>query len=178
MTVNRWRRARGLVGAAVTWGIVGALIGGAMFLARYQPWERDVSRWGRLLTNLAAFMGAGALWGSVCGLAFGLVLLRAGRNRHLHQLSSARLTLMGAVAGAAFPMLLYTPIVLMRGSFGAVPFYAMLTGISAVFGAVCARAIFALARRAPDAGAPQAILGAAPFVTDPEVPLATRDHVR
>ena len=66
-----WRRVRGLLGSAATWGTVGALIGAAMYVARYRPWLLDAIHWDRELSLLGAFMGGGALWGSVCGRRYG-----------------------------------------------------------------------------------------------------------
>src|SRR5262245_37188221 len=125
------RRLRGLFGIAVTWGAVGALIGASMFLVRYRPWSVGVTHWCRAVSAMGAFIGAGALWGSVCGLAFGVAVWTYGRRSSLQQMTARRFTFWGAVAGAAFPVLIYTPAVVMRGAFGAIPFFSMLMGMSA-----------------------------------------------
>lgn len=126
-----WRRVRGLLGSAATWGTVGALIGAALYVARFRPWPLSAIHWDRALSLLGAFMGGGALWGSVCGLAF-----------------------------------------------GAIPFFSMLAGMSAVAGAACARTIFALARRAPEPrnGAP--VLAASSPASLSAVPSATPERVQ
>lgn len=147
LRVKNWRLLRGLLGAAITWGAVGAMIGATMFVVRDRPWHVQSIHWQRAFVLLSMFMGSGALWGSMCGLAFGIAVWNLGRRSQLQQISALRFTIWGAVAGAAFPVLLYTPVVLMRGAYSAVPLYSMLAGISAVLGAVCGRAIFALARR-------------------------------
>jgi hypothetical protein len=144
-----WRRVRGLLGTALTWGAVGALIGASMFLVRYRPWSVSATHWDRALALMGGFIGGGALWGSVCGLAFGVAVVAHARRSSLHRMTARRFTVWGAVAGAAFPGLIYTPAVLMTGAFDAIPFFSMLTGASAIAGALCARAIFALACRAP-----------------------------
>lgn len=172
-----WTRVRGLLGSALTWGVVGAGVGTALFLVRFQPWQSSMD-WSRLLTRLAAFAGVGALWGSVCGLAFGVVIWSLGRRKGASTLSAAKLTLWGAIGGAAFPLLLYTPVVLSRGVYGLIPFYGMLTGVSALLGALCGRAIFSLAQRAPAQPAPPARLGASPLELDRDVRIDRRERVR
>lgn len=149
-----------------------------MFVARYRPWTLGAIHWGRTLTLLGAFLGGGALWGSVCGLAFGLVLWRAGRSRRFQQLSAPQLMLWGALGGAAFPVLLYTPVVLLRGAYGSIPFFGMLACISALVGAACGGAVFALAKRAPTSIGDQAMFGAPPLGRDVAMPIETRDRVR
>ena len=172
------RRVRGLLGTALTWGTVGALIGGSMFLVRYLPRPLSAIDWDRALVLMGAFVGGGALWGSVCGLAFGVAVWSLGRRSSFQQMSVRRFTLWGAVAGSVFPLLIYTPAVLMRGWFGAIPLFSMLTGISAMAGAVCARAIFALARRAPESGTLPAELVASPLETTPDALIARRERER
>ena len=127
----RWRLARGLFGTALTWGAVGAFIGAAMFVARYRPWPVSAMHGERFFRLLGAFLGGGALWGAVCGVAFGVAVWRLGRRGSLEQVSTRRVMLWGALAGAAFPLLIYTPVVL-RGAFGAIPFFATIAGVSAV----------------------------------------------
>jgi CDP-diglyceride synthetase len=134
--------------------------------------------WSRLLTRFAGFAGVGALWGSACGLAFGVVIWTMGRRKGASPLSAAKLTLWGAIGGAAFPLVLYTPVVLSRGVYGLIPFYGMLTGISALFGALCGRTIFSLAQRAPAPPVPPALTGASPFDLDHDVPIDRRERVR
>lgn len=173
-----WRRVRGLLGSAATWGTVGALIGAAMYVARYRPWPLGAIHWDRALSLMGAFMGGGALWGSVCGLAFGVAVWSLGRRSSFQQVSARRFTLWGAVAGAAFPLLIYTPVVVMRGAFDAIPFFSMIAGISAVAGAACARTIFALARRAPEPRNVAPVLAASSPASMSTVPPATPERVQ
>lgn len=161
----RWRLARGLFGTALTWGAVGALIGAGMFVARYRPWPVSAMHGERFFRLLGAFLGGAALWGAVCGVAFGVAVWRLGRRGSLEQVSTRRVMLWGALAGAAFPLLIYTPIVL-RGAFGAIPFFATIAGVSAVAGAAVARAVFALARRAPAATEPAELVAASMSTAD------------
>ncbi|WP_373059567.1 hypothetical protein [Gemmatimonas sp.] len=130
------------------------------------------------MIRFAAFAGAGALWGSVCGLAFGVVIWSMGRRKGASALSAAKLTLWGAIGGAAFPLLLYTPVVLSRGVYGLIPFYGMLAGISALLGALCGRAIFSLVHRAPASPVPPALLRASPLELDRDIPIDRRERVR
>ena len=172
-----WARVRGLLGSAMIWGVVGAGVGTAMFLVRFQPWQRSME-WSSLLTRFAAFAGAGVRWGSVCGLAFGIVIRSMGRRKGASALSASKLTLWGAMGGAAFPLLLYTPVVISRGAYGLIPFYGMLTGISALFGALCGRVIFSLAQRAPTSPVPPALLRESPLDIDLEGLVDRRERVR
>ncbi|MCC6243426.1 MAG: hypothetical protein IT353_11330 [Gemmatimonadaceae bacterium] len=172
-----WQRARGLLGSALTWGAVGAVVGTTVFVLRFQPWQSALSA-SRLLTRFAAFAGAGALWGAACGLAFGIVVVMMGRRRGMSSLSAATLTLWGAIGGAAFPLLLYTPVVLSRGAYGLIPLYGMLTGVSALLGALCGRAIFSLARRAPKSPIQAVLSGASPLDGDHHVAIHQRERVR
>lgn len=171
-----WPRIRGLLGSALIWSTVGASIGTAMFLVRFQPWRSSMN-WSQLLIRFAAFAGSGVLWGSVCGLAFGAVIWRVSTRRST-PLSARQLTVWGAIGGAAFPLLLYTPLVISRGAYGSVPFYGMLTGISACIGALCGRAIFSLATRAPASSDAPVLLGASPLDLDIEMVVNTGERVR
>jgi hypothetical protein len=171
------RRLRGLLGATNTWGAVGALVAATMFMVRYRPWSLSPEYWPRGTTLLGAFLAGGALWGSACGLAFGLVVWASARHRRFEQLSSRRFVLWGAVAGAAFPFLIYTPVVLLHGAFGAIPLYGTLTIVSAVLGAGLGRVVFAVAKRAPiSAGEPAALAGA-PGFSETDVRHASRERV-
>ena len=143
------RFLRGLLGAALTWGVVGAAVGAAMFFGRYQPWTLPLESWGRGFRLLGMFMGTGAAWGAACGLAFGLVVRAAAKHARFEELSAWRFVAWGALAGAAFPGLLYGAFVLRTGLYGAIPLYSTLTGISALLGAGLGRVILAVARRAP-----------------------------
>ena len=178
LLIQLWRRIRGLLGTALTWGAVGALVGALMFTVRYQPWSLPPERWERATTLLGMFLGAGGLWGAACGLAFGVVLLVAARRQRFDQLSAGRFMLWGAVAGAAFPLVIYTPIVLTRGGLGAIPLYSTLTAISALLGAGFGRIVFAIAKRAPSADRQPAALSDTSLSSKSEVPLATGERVR
>ncbi|MDQ8165146.1 MAG: hypothetical protein P3A28_05240 [Gemmatimonadota bacterium] len=149
-----------------------------MFTVRYQPWTIPAARWERATTLLGMFLGAGALWGAACGLAFGIVLWAAARRLRFEQLSSRRFMLWGAAAGAAFPLLIYTPVVLTRGGFAAIPLYATLTAFSALLGAGFGRVVFAIASRAPTSSTSPAALTDATFVPESDVPLTAADRVR
>ena len=178
LLIQSWRRIRGLLGTALTWGAVGALVGALIFTVRYQPWSTPPERWERAIRLLGMFLGAGGLWGAACGLAFGVVLLVAARRHRFDQLSAARFMLWGAVAGAAFPLAIYTPIVLTRGGLSAIPLYSTLTLISALLGAGFGRVVFAIAKRAPIDDRQPAALSDASLASESDVPLATGKRVR
>lgn len=146
-----WRRVRGLLGSVLTWGTVGAALGAAIFVLRFRPWSGTPIPAARLVSLSGTFLAGGAVWGAACGLAFGLAVWAIGRRREWAAISPRRFTFWGAVAGAAFPLLIYTPVVLWRGEFAAIPYFSMITGLSALTGAACARTVFAMVRRAPTA---------------------------
>jgi|GEM_PF-2449104 len=148
------RRIRGLVGSAFTWGAVGAFLGAAIYMgllaARLRVWPISASHWARLLTMFGVFSGTGAVWGAVCGLAFGGAVWRLGRRWSFEQLSTRMVVRWGAVAGAAFPVLIYTPAVLIRGAYRAIPLFSTIALLSAVVGAGCANTLVWMARRVPE----------------------------
>ena len=168
------RRLRGLIGTALTWGVVGVACSVVLFLSNYKAWPIDAVHWQRSLTILAGFLAGGALWGGASGVAFGLVLLSAVRRRGYQYLSSSRITAWGAIAGAAFPLLLYTPI-LLQGAQNVLPLYALVTGVSAIAGAVCARVSYALAQRAPVEASESIAAVSAPHELLTAMPLVIRE---
>lgn len=132
--------------------------------------------WSQLFVRFAAFAGSGALWGAVCGLAFGAAIWRMSK-RVGTSLSARQLTTWGAIGGAAFPLLLYMPLVISRGAYGSIPFYGMLTGISALVGALCGRAVFSLATRRSALSEPSVLLGVSSLGLNREVLVDTRERV-
>jgi hypothetical protein len=141
------RRVRGLVGTALTWGGVGALVGVGAFLAVFRPWPVNASTWVRTMELFVKWEGASVVWGVASGLAFGLVILMLERSRHWPQLSSARISAWGALAGGLFPALLSVGPLLGGAS---ATYFGLIVGASTLAGAAWARASFAIARRAPD----------------------------
>ena len=141
-----YRRIRGLVGTALTWGAVGAVVGVGAFLVVCRPWRPGAINWSRALELFRIWEGAAIMWGVACGLAFGLVILANERTRRFSQLSARRVTLWGALAGAAFPMLLSIRPILSGAS---VSYFGWIVGASAVAGALWARGAMAIARRVP-----------------------------
>jgi hypothetical protein len=140
------RRLKGLLGTALTWGVVGALAGVPVFVAIMRPWPLSLVRWDRFLSLFAKWEGMSALWGVICGLLFGLALLALERKNRLHELTPTRVAAWGAIAGGLFPAALTIRPLLG----GANPFY--FGGIilaSALTGAIWARMSVALARRVP-----------------------------
>ena len=140
------RRIRGLVGTALTWGAIGAVVGVGAFVVVSRPWPISAIRWERFLTQFARWEGASALWGIACGLAFSLVFLALERSRGLQQLSLNRVTAWGALAGAVFPALLSVRPLLGGAS---IAYFGGIVLASALAGAIWARLSVALARRAP-----------------------------
>jgi hypothetical protein len=173
-----FRRLRGLWGTALTWGATGALIAVVGYLVRV-PWPRVQVRFlDRLILQLMAFAGAGALWGSVCGLAFGLAILATARRARFEELGPKRFILWGALGGAAFPLLIYVPAVILRGRYAPVPLYSMLTAISALLGAGFGYIVFTMARRAPQSPTEMGVLGEGPLTGDLAVRQTASDLAR
>ncbi len=142
------RRVRGLVGTALTWGGMGLVAGVAVFIGVYRPWPLTADMFPRAIQLFLKWEAASFVWGVASGLSFGLVVLGLERTRRWSQLSRARITAWGAVAGGLFPTLLsIRPI--MAGS--SVTYFGLIIGASALAGAAWARASFAMARRVPDA---------------------------
>jgi hypothetical protein len=140
------RRVRGLVGTALIWGGIGALVGVGAFVAVFRPWPLNAETLPRALQLFAKWEAASLLWGVATGLTFGLVILALERTRRWSELSTARITTWGAVAGSLFPALLSIRP-LMSGS--SAVYFGLIIGGSALAGALWARASFALARRIP-----------------------------
>lgn len=145
----QWRKIKGLLGSAALWGSVGGAIGAAGYLTQFRVWPMQGFDWGRAFMQLGVFSGLGALWGAVCGVAFGLAVWRMGRRWSLESVSSWIFTAGGAIAGAAFPVLLYGSVVIARGIYSAIPFFGAIALVSAGLGGICSRALLAIARRTP-----------------------------
>lgn len=149
-------------------------MGVGAFLMRYRPWPLDASHWSRALALFGRWEAAAATWGIACGLAFGLVILAGERTRGFGQLSARRVTVWGALAGAAFPALLSVRPILSGAS---ASYFAVIVGASAIAGGLWARGAMAMARRAPNAADPL-MLSEEPAPSGQRTARATRDRVR
>jgi len=144
------RKVRGLVGTALTWGALGAVVGIPVYIFAMRAWNFTPAHWRRLLTTFTVWEGMSFAWGVACGLAFGLALLALERRRPLHQLTPSRVAAWGAVAGALFPAALTFRAILGGGD----PFYfGGIIAASGLTGAIWARLSVAIANRAPDPAA-------------------------
>ena len=98
------RKCRGILGVAVTWGamwaVVFALI--AFVIGLIDPDSVDPGESGLRIARI------GAVFGAVSGISFGIILSVAERRKTLRELSLARVALWGAVATAVYPLL--TPL--------------------------------------------------------------------
>lgn len=128
------RRARGVLGMGVLWGVAGAAIGGVLelidnVLPGALPFISRVDMWPQTLA-IPGFMG---------GVIFALVLMIAGGRRRFDELSVPRFATWGALAG------------LLLGTIGVangLPLYVL--GITGLGGALAASGALTLARRAGD----------------------------
>jgi hypothetical protein len=166
------RRIRGVVGTALMWGGIGAVLGIGVFVAVFRPWRPSVISWQRALTFIAQWEATSILWGVACGTSFALVMIALERRRQLRELSAGRITAWGAIGGALSPTML--SILPLRS--GASPIYfGLIIGASAIAGALWARASFAIARRLPDP-ASQALLARDASILIPSVPTASHER--
>ena len=149
------RRIRGLVGTALTWGGLGVLVGVGAFAAVFRPWPLNAHTWPRAVELFTKWEAAAFAWGVASGLAFGLVILALERTRRWAQLSPARLTAWGALAGGLFPALLSLRPLLDGAS---ATYFGLIVAASTLAGAAWARASFAMARRVPDNSATAMLL--------------------
>ena len=145
------RRVRGLVGTALTWGGIGALVGFGAFVAVFRPWPLSAASLPRAIQLFAKWEGAAFIWGVASGLAFGLIILALERTRRWAQLSPARISAWGALAGGLLPALLSVRPLLGGAS---ATYFGLIIGASTLAGAAWARASFAMARRVPDRSEP------------------------
>ena len=84
----------------------------------------------------------------------------------------------GAIAGAAFPLMIYVPAVLTRAIYGAIPFFGMLTAISALLGAGFGSLVLKAAKRAPEIVRQPAALEGGSILDEVELPRGARERVR
>ncbi|MEO5826861.1 MAG: hypothetical protein ABIR59_13305 [Gemmatimonadales bacterium] len=138
------RRIRGLLGTAITWGGIGSLVGLVAFVVIMRPWLLRALRWDLTSRQLGEWEAASVLWGSACGVAFGVAIIALERTRRLHQLTLHRVTAWGALAGALVPTLLsIRPIMAGAG----LSYFGAIIGASALAGALWARFALVIARR-------------------------------
>ena len=134
--MKRWlRKIRGAVGMGLAWAVgwfgVGAVVGTGTAIWLGGP-----------IYGIAGSLAFGwARWGFVGGVLFSGILSVTERRRSLADLSSARLTLWGALGG----LLIAIPAVV---SVGFTPFSLIPGSIAVLLGAISARGTLALARRA------------------------------
>ena len=167
------RRLRGLVGTALTWGGIGALIGIPAFVIVMRPWPLSAIRWERFATLFGKWEVVAFAWGAAGGLAFALAFIALERSRRLSQLSLTRVAVWGALAGAALPAILVG-----RGLAGPNPaYYGAIIVAGGLGGAIWARMSLALARRAHEAPEVQILsTGPAPPMPDPTHSAAEPAH--
>ena len=151
---NRFRRLRGMLGTAVTWGAAWAAVGGAIVtaVALFDTNPGIES----LIERLGLAMIAGIAWairfgiaGAVVGGVFSSVIRLSYRGRRLADISPLRFGMLGAVVGGVgVPLYLQTMNVLSGD--GPIPWGLVLDDApwAAAFGAAAAAGSILLARRA------------------------------
>jgi peptidoglycan/LPS O-acetylase OafA/YrhL len=88
--MNLWfRRLRGVVGMGLVWAVVWAVVGGGIMEAFVDPRGEILDMWPQVL-GIAGFLG-----GAAFSVAFGI----AARRRSFEELSLARFSALGALAG-------------------------------------------------------------------------------
>lgn len=138
------RKLRGLLGTALIWAVFGAFIGLPLFFVAFPPWLRGVGNWARYVRVFGGWELATCVWGGAVGLIFGVIVLINERRRTFSELSAARISLYGGIAGMVFPVLLFSRQAFAGSSLG---LFLLMAGLSVVAGALWARVSFGLARR-------------------------------
>jgi hypothetical protein len=156
------RRIRGLVGTAITWGGIGALVGVPAFVAVMRPWPLNAIRWQRFAGLFAKWEAVAIVWGIAGGLTFALAFIALERSRRISQLSLKRVAAWGALAGAALPAILVWP--LLGGPHPV--YYGAIIVAGSLGGAVWARMSLVLARRAQESPEMQLFSGGAAAARD------------
>lgn len=141
------RRLRGVLGTAVTWAVLWALIGGLFYLAWFllspPPARLGVSLW----DALAIGVPVGAIAGAMTGAFFAVVLMIAERRNTIEQLSLGRMGVLGTAVGALLVFLDPLSSLIARGTFviprGLVPTMVVL----GILGGSSAMVMLQVARR-------------------------------
>lgn len=151
--MNRWfRRLRGALGVAVSWGVVWGTVGGVLeALFGLPPAGAGV---GIVLREFARGFAAFAMIGGVGSAVFSLALGLEGRRRSFADMSMARFGLWGGLAGLTVGLVLYSPLVLApNGLFTvaeAILRTSLAVGVTTAIGALSATGSLRLARMADD----------------------------
>jgi|RhiMetdeSRZDD1v2_1073273.scaffolds.fasta_scaffold57739_6 hypothetical protein len=127
------RRIRGTVSVALIWAIawlpVGVLVGLSMGWLGFR------------------FLLVWTTLGACAGAVFAILLATFERKRTVHDLSSRRLTIWGAVGGAAIPVIASVLIDLLIRGISLTRGAPVVFGVLALMGAVCAWGTLRIARR-------------------------------
>jgi hypothetical protein len=129
------RRIRGAASVALIWAAAWLPVG--VLVAAWKGWLSP------------EFLGVWTLLGACAGAVFAILLATLERRRTLEDLSPRRLTMWGALGGAALPVggsLLIDLLVRGTSLTGDAP---VIFGILALLGAACAWATLRIARRDP-----------------------------
>lgn len=142
------RRLRAAAILAVTWGVLWAPFGVALYLGLGMSVGDMPLTW-RDAWHLAGLGAAVAgSWGVVSGGLFALALATAERRGSIDRLRRWRVVLWGAIGGAAFPAAVTTVLVAGMGNFnpGKVLLLITSSAVGAVYGAIVAALLLAAAR--------------------------------
>ncbi len=141
------RRLRGALGTAIVWALIWLPIGVLLPLLRN---SRSVTcfycppYW--FLTFLATWTG----WGAFSGAVFATLLIMAGHQGGLAQLSIRRVAVRGALGALVLPVgLVVAAMIQEPGPYTDWVFTGLALTFAGLLGAGCASATLALARRAP-----------------------------
>ena len=97
------RRARGVVGMALTWGVAWVPLSLAFGLAYFQTW----AIWDLHPNAINALIAEGFVAGVLNGAAFSIVLTAVERRRKLGELKPRRMAAYGAFAAGAIAAIIY-----------------------------------------------------------------------
>ena len=138
------RRARGVLGIALIWGIPWFVMGGAVGL---YGMANTPTKGPEANLRFVGWMALGwALWGFLSGGIFALAVAGLERRRTLAQLSGRRVALWGALGALALPTA-FLGFVWATGGSVTWQGLAVTLPVSAALGAGCAAGTLALAQR-------------------------------
>ena len=162
-----WRRLRGVASTGSTWFVAWAGLGVLYLAVDYMRnyWQVPELR-SQFLEALAAFGLFWGVWGAASGIIYGVCVAVTQRSQMFDQLRARHLAFWGAMAGAAYPAVLWA-----ASFFAPSPWLAdapIGIALGAAAGAISAAGTLWIARRAdrvPRGPTPAELLNAEPVTT-------------
>lgn len=155
--LSAWlRRIRAALFTAFFWGVLWIPIGIAIGLFHW--WRHDLIDVGGLPPSVVArlILARGLVWGilgTVNGALFAIVLSIAERRQSVASLSLTRMTLWGAIATIALPVIGLV-VLIVAFPVGDLSVDVLPLALVALFGAVCGATMLWIGRRSPAVAVP------------------------